>query len=238
METIIANQASEKASPCGHGFHSECLSSWLSSLIKDGHVASVRCPSCPRALEASEVEAVVSPEEYSRYQVCRSNFELSADPRTRWCAHPGCGAPIPYVPSHAHRLHLLTSFLYHPVVHSAVKAAALGGGLGWGYSATPLAVAVGVLSAFAGSLAGVGLSGRALFARCSVLRGWEVKCPRCLLPTCFDCRLVGHSGKSCGQSSLNQLSSWASLRDVTDCPKCNMVIERVDGCNHVTCTVW
>jgi hypothetical protein len=78
---------------CGHLFHAGCWAQWFASRIGDGQVVGIRCPSCPRQVSAAEVQRVVSPELWARFQRFAALAALNADPMVRWCPKPGCATP-------------------------------------------------------------------------------------------------------------------------------------------------
>lgn len=72
-------------------------------------------------------------------------------------------------------------------------------------------------------------------------------CPSCLRSVCSACRSVPHDGVTCFEWEINQnsevqkadvlLEKWAGRKgkDVHRCPKCNAMIEKNKGCNHIRC---
>ncbi|KAF9651343.1 hypothetical protein BDM02DRAFT_857977 [Thelephora ganbajun] len=72
-------------------------------------------------------------------------------------------------------------------------------------------------------------------------------CPSCLRSVCSACQGVPHEGVTCFEWGINQnaevqkadalLEKWAGRkgRDVHRCPKCNAMIEKNKGCNHIRC---
>ena len=72
-------------------------------------------------------------------------------------------------------------------------------------------------------------------------------CPSCLRSVCSACQGVPHEGISCFEAEINQnaevqkadalLEKWAGRKgkDVHRCPKCNAMIEKNKGCNHIRC---
>lgn len=72
-------------------------------------------------------------------------------------------------------------------------------------------------------------------------------CPSCLRSVCSACQSVPHEGVTCFEWGINQnvevqkadalLEKWAGRKgkDVHRCPKCNAMIEKNKGCNHIKC---
>ena len=72
-------------------------------------------------------------------------------------------------------------------------------------------------------------------------------CPSCLRSICSACQGIPHEGISCFEWEINQnsevqkadalLEKWAGRKgkDVHRCPKCNAMIEKNKGCNHIRC---
>lgn len=72
-------------------------------------------------------------------------------------------------------------------------------------------------------------------------------CPSCLRSVCSACQSVPHEGVTCFDWEINQnaevqkadalLEKWANRKgkDVHRCPKCNALIEKNKGCNHIRC---
>ena len=72
-------------------------------------------------------------------------------------------------------------------------------------------------------------------------------CPSCLRSVCSACQSIPHEGVTCFEWEINQnaevqkadalLQKWAGRKgkDVQRCPKCNAMIEKNKGCNHIRC---
>lgn len=68
--------------------------------------------------------------------------------------------------------------------------------------------------------------------------GRILQCPSCLVFICPSCHKVQHDGVECSQS--NELgerlfNEWREQHNVKRCPSCSANIEKVAGCNHLTC---
>ena len=71
-----------------------------------------------------------------------------------------------------------------------------------------------------------------------------IQCPACLIETCSHCHKTPHHGLTCEESTLIGsksgqellLDRWAKGHpNVKKCPDCGVLIEKVDGCNHIHC---
>ncbi|TFK47596.1 hypothetical protein OE88DRAFT_777872 [Heliocybe sulcata] len=65
-------------------------------------------------------------------------------------------------------------------------------------------------------------------------------CPRCLRRVCVHCHIEHHEGMTCAEFKEGlepEFARWRAGKNVKHCPKCRTAIEKVDGCNHMTCVV-
>lgn len=69
-------------------------------------------------------------------------------------------------------------------------------------------------------------------------------CPDCLLDVCKSCNVETHDGVSCTEFKIANhsdenadrlFSEWKRRHGVQKCPNCSVDIQKVSGCNHVTC---
>jgi hypothetical protein len=67
--------------------------------------------------------------------------------------------------------------------------------------------------------------------------GNKTKCPTCKKNFCKKCGLSWHSKKSCSEAEDDIYGEWAKGKMVSKCPKCKARIERIDGCEHMSCTL-
>ncbi|KAG6877559.1 hypothetical protein C0993_006056 [Termitomyces sp. T159_Od127] len=69
-------------------------------------------------------------------------------------------------------------------------------------------------------------------------RDTVLQCPSCLLRICPSCHVEAHDGFACPdpEGDKNLFREWMAHHDVKACPGCNVLIERNEGCNHMTCT--
>jgi hypothetical protein len=63
------------------------------------------------------------------------------------------------------------------------------------------------------------------------------ECPICSMQICLKCGKSWHPKKSCDEMIDMDYEAWAKGREIQPCPKCRHKIEKVDGCNHMTCAV-
>mmetsp|Transcript_32277 Transcript_32277/g.36605 ORF Transcript_32277/g.36605 Transcript_32277/m.36605 type:complete len:613 (+) Transcript_32277:150-1988(+) len=57
----------------------------------------------------------------------------------------------------------------------------------------------------------------------------------CGYELCFKCGEQWHGKKSCQEVADEGYSAWAKGKNVQLCPKCHFRVEKVSGCNHMTC---
>jgi len=53
---------------------------------------------------------------------------------------------------------------------------------------------------------------------------------------CFLCGENWHEGKECADVEHEGFKKWSKGRNVKRCPKCSFRIEKLGGCNHITCS--
>jgi len=66
-----------------------------------------------------------------------------------------------------------------------------------------------------------------------------LQCPSCLARICPSCHTEAHDGMSCANRDMEGeklFKEWMETHDVKSCPGCKASIEKVAGCNHMTCT--
>jgi hypothetical protein len=67
-----------------------------------------------------------------------------------------------------------------------------------------------------------------------------LNCPNCLRPTCSACH-GSHIGMSCAEHhdiKSGNREAFMKLKEelgIKDCPKCETPLEKISGCNHITC---
>lgn len=74
-----------------------------------------------------------------------------------------------------------------------------------------------------------------------VMKGSEQRphmaCPSCKREQCFNCGSQWHADKTCEQYIDETYEQWVRGREVQLCPQCKRRIEKIEGCNHMTCSV-
>ena len=63
----------------------------------------------------------------------------------------------------------------------------------------------------------------------------KVSTCECGATVCIECGEYEHPGTKCGQQEDDLFKKWKLSQDGKNCPKCNMVIVKNEGCNHMTC---
>ncbi|KAF9450772.1 hypothetical protein P691DRAFT_809609 [Macrolepiota fuliginosa MF-IS2] len=64
----------------------------------------------------------------------------------------------------------------------------------------------------------------------------NLRCEKCRIETCIECRQRGHPNDTCKQNgAAQQVKELAREQKWQTCPKCERIIELSFGCNHMTC---
>ncbi|XP_027011205.1 probable E3 ubiquitin-protein ligase RNF217 [Tachysurus fulvidraco] len=86
------------------------------------------------------------------------------------------------------------------------------------------------------------LKGRGEPTHSKVEPKFKIQCSKCELVWCFRCHAPWHEGLKCREYRKGDklLHNWASIiehgqRNAQKCPRCKVHIQRVDGCDHMTC---
>lgn len=77
--------------------------------------------------------------------------------------------------------------------------------------------------------------------RCNV--DTALKCPSCFATVCSACHEEAHDGMTCAERKLHNdpteqdrlNETWAAASGVKKCPSCDVWIEKIEGCNHMSC---
>jgi E3 ubiquitin-protein ligase RNF19A len=65
----------------------------------------------------------------------------------------------------------------------------------------------------------------------------KATCPECKAEVCTKCNRRFHNKTSCQAVMEGELKNWTNKKEVQRCPKCKILVEKVEGCNHMTCFV-
>ena len=64
----------------------------------------------------------------------------------------------------------------------------------------------------------------------------KIKCDKCGLETCFNCRLAWHEKATCEKAMEKEFKLYKRKFQIKNCPKCKSRIEKNGGCNHMRCS--
>lgn len=62
-----------------------------------------------------------------------------------------------------------------------------------------------------------------------------LSCPECSTDICSRCKTKAHPNESCDDNESRGVRALAKEKGWKTCPKCKMIVEREDGCSHMTC---
>ena len=70
-----------------------------------------------------------------------------------------------------------------------------------------------------------------------------LQCPSCFSTICSACNEEAHEGMTCEERRIHKdpaeqdrlFNEWVARNGGKRCPRCRSVIEKTDGCNHITC---
>lgn len=74
--------------------------------------------------------------------------------------------------------------------------------------------------------------------------GHVLTCVNCLLDICMSCNVESHDGITCAEYKKSthhdenvekEFAEWKRQNGVQACPRCKADIEKISGCNHITC---
>ena len=65
----------------------------------------------------------------------------------------------------------------------------------------------------------------------------KATCPECNIEICTKCNQPSHNKTSCQSALDGELKNWSNKKEVQRCPKCKILVEKTEGCNHMTCFV-
>jgi LSD1 subclass zinc finger protein len=70
-----------------------------------------------------------------------------------------------------------------------------------------------------------------------------IRCPSCFIRICRGCHSVFHDGLTCDEQEEERkggdrlFKRWVEKNGAKQCPGCRASIQKVDGCNHIKCSV-
>ncbi|KAI5858352.1 hypothetical protein BZA05DRAFT_330219 [Tricharina praecox] len=67
------------------------------------------------------------------------------------------------------------------------------------------------------------------------IRGDTGSCPKCATAVCRHCRKASHSGICTEDKEGQMVRNLVKQQRWMECPKCKTVVERKEGCLHMTC---
>eukprot|EP00927_Polykrikos_kofoidii_P017999 TRINITY_DN18266_c0_g1_i1.p1 TRINITY_DN18266_c0_g1~~TRINITY_DN18266_c0_g1_i1.p1 ORF type:complete len:866 (+),score=108.28 TRINITY_DN18266_c0_g1_i1:77-2674(+) len=223
---------------CAHVFHRDCFATHLRFAATTGDSLQIRCPCCPRLVSQIEVRDMVSEDVWDLFVRRRFVQNVAQDMHRCWCPTVNCET-ILHRPSAFGVGQAWTEARVRQLCGLGVYFFG-SGAVGWYVSTLIGYVAVGPKIIIAAACAistivGIMSVSRDCFNE-EMTKPAEVTCHRCSKSICFECREAWHPGTTCGDLRDEQLLRWAANRDVGQCPKCHIVIQRIAGCNQMTCT--
>ena len=63
----------------------------------------------------------------------------------------------------------------------------------------------------------------------------KLACPVCSIEICEACYREKHNPTKCETMALNEINFFGKTTDVQRCPNCKAYVEKMKGCNHITC---
>lgn len=64
----------------------------------------------------------------------------------------------------------------------------------------------------------------------------HLTCNICKFEFCYYCQEAWHNGSKCKQESDKEMDIWAKHYGIKICPNCRRKVEKLKGCDHMTCT--
>lgn len=92
----VSPGAGYKYEKCGHQYCGVCLEGYYQELIAKGEVEKIVCPSpnCGSEITQADLQYILAPAMYEKYQLFLRNAKINKDPTMRWCPNPGCEEPV------------------------------------------------------------------------------------------------------------------------------------------------
>ncbi|PFH50422.1 hypothetical protein AMATHDRAFT_3988 [Amanita thiersii Skay4041] len=71
----------------------------------------------------------------------------------------------------------------------------------------------------------------------------SLTCPSCFVTVCTECHKEAHEGMTCAERALmndpeeqeRRNKEWAQSAGARRCPSCQVWVQKIEGCNHITC---
>ena len=63
-----------------------------------------------------------------------------------------------------------------------------------------------------------------------------LKCEFCSQIMCLKCNKPFHDKVTCESMMNRELKNWSVGKDIKKCPHCKAIIQKIEGCNHITCS--
>jgi hypothetical protein len=64
----------------------------------------------------------------------------------------------------------------------------------------------------------------------------DVVCPQCQTVVCSNCKNTAHPNEACGENAATlKVRALALAKKWQTCPNCHSIVERNEGCVHITC---
>eukprot|EP00347_Sterkiella_histriomuscorum_P003716 403363220 len=63
----------------------------------------------------------------------------------------------------------------------------------------------------------------------------KTRCIKCQKDICYSCQTIWHQGQSCSKYQAKNFQQFSQAVGARRCPKCNVIIQKIEGCNEMTC---
>ena len=200
--------------PCGHQFCADCWRTFLAGKIQDGTTQTIECPGsdCSVRVPAEVVDHLMPRDIRHRYD----NFDMKAfvesNPRMRWCPAAGCARVVE-----------LQSGDAREAMSLGVASATAVGGASENERVSARMVECGNGHFFCWDCGGTAHEP----CPCDVWQRWQDKIKE-LKPE--------DTGANIGAEAESAANRVWVLSNSKPCPKCQVRIERSEGCNRMKCT--
>ena len=197
--------------PCGHNFCLTCWKEYLELKISEGKVAEVQCPGfdCSKVVPVEVVAKIIPQEVDAKYLKFGINAFVESNPSLRWCPHPGCGRAV---------------YLENPPegADSGPAEAESGSQASGDGNQTPRTVDCGLGHFFCWACAVDAHDP----CNCELWTQWKE-----VVSEQDGANLVSSAAQAAEQASSTAYVTAHSK----PCPGCKVPIQKIDGCNHMTC---